>query len=73
MADSGKRKPDESDDSGLETRAKKPRSLPESQPSDSTLNQAGEDVESSEADEIFKSALATLRHFNSGRARPLKD
>jgi len=63
MAESGKRKAPEPDASELEARTKKPGLLPESQPSDSTLKSAGEDVEPSEADGTFKSALATLPPF----------
>ena len=61
MADSGdrKRKLQESN-LEIESRTAKRGTLSGSQQSDSTLKPAGEDVESSETDEIFKSVLATL-------------
>jgi hypothetical protein len=58
---SRKRKADESDDAELEARAKKAGPhTEESQSSDSTLKSEGEDVETSDADSIFESVLATL-------------
>ncbi|KAN0108028.1 hypothetical protein V8E51_007770 [Hyaloscypha variabilis] len=61
MDHSRKRKADESDDAELEARAKKAGPhAEESQSSDSTLKSEGEDVETSDADSIFESVLATL-------------
>ena len=60
MADSEKRKLDETEDAEPETQAKKARPLEESQSSDSTLKSEGGEVEQSDSDAIFESVLATL-------------
>jgi len=73
MDDSGKRKADENDDAEFEGRAKKPRPLEESQSSDSTLKSEGEDVETSDADSIFESVLATLPPFEQWSSATIEE